>query len=119
MTFSPLQDQIRQFAIDRDWEQFHSPRNLLLALVGEVGELAAEAQWLPDSALVPAGRDPQTTAKLNEEIADVGIYLLRLADVLSIDLEAAIRDKLDVNAAKYPVALAHGRADKYTELGDA
>ena len=95
-----LQDAIRDFADRRDWQQFHTPKNLAMALCGEAGELAAELQWLTpaeSSSLVDAALD-----RLRFEAADVAIYLLRLCDVTGIDLAAAVREKLAINETRFP-----------------
>lgn len=102
-----VQSELRQFARDRQWGRFHTPRNLLLALVGEVGELAELYQWLPDSE--DAYPDPRRVA---EEIADVVIYVLRLADIVGVDIEKAVAAKLASNGRRYPVGEWHGKAGK-------
>ena len=109
-----LQRQLRDFAAERDWEQFHSPKNLVMALAGEVGELMEIFQWLtPDeSAMVMT----DAAGRVREEMADVLAYLLRLADVLDVDLEAALAEKIVKNALKYPVETARSVATKYTDL---
>lgn len=109
-----LRDELRAFAAERDWDQFHSPKNLIMALTGEVGELIEHFQWLTEaqSRTLPA----DTRAAVADEIADVQLYLIRLADRLDIDLADAAAAKLKKNAEKYPVELARGRATKYTDL---
>jgi dCTP diphosphatase len=109
-----LRDALRRFAAERDWDQFHFPKNLAIALSVEAAELLEHFQWLPDleSAVLPA----ETRAKIREELADVLLYLVRLADKLDIDLAAAAVDKLSVNAQKYPVDKARGTSKKYTDL---
>jgi dCTP diphosphatase len=97
-----LEEALRQFARERDWEQYHAPKNLVMALVGEVGELTEIFQWLTESESVDAMRDPDTAQHIREEMADVMMYLVRLASVLGIDLDAAVRDKLVSNARRYP-----------------
>jgi dCTP diphosphatase len=114
-----LTREVRAFADDRDWAQFHTVRNLVLALAGEVGELAAEIQWVPDEAISEALGQPEKRAAVESEIADVAIYALRLADVMGIDLAAAIRRKLLLNEKRYPVEKARGSSRKYTELGES
>ncbi len=114
-----LDDQISRitkFAADRDWEQFHSVRNLILALVGEVGELAEIVQWVSDEKISEFFGDPKNQARFEEELADVLIYLLRLASIRSIDLEGAIKRKIESNEEKYPVAKSKGSSKKYTEM---
>jgi len=105
---------IRQFAEDRDWDQFHSPKNLASALTVEAGELLEQFQWLTEEQ--SNGLSEEQKAKVKDEIADVLIYLVRLADKLDVDLIAAARDKIVHNAKKYPVEKARGSNKKYTEL---
>jgi NTP pyrophosphatase (non-canonical NTP hydrolase) len=109
-----LRDALRRFAADRHWEQFHSPKNLAIALNVEAGELLEHFQWLSEaqSAALP----PATCAKVREELADVLLYLVRLADRLDIDLGVAAAEKMSINAEKYPVDKAWGSSKKYTEL---
>lgn len=107
-----------QFSKDRNWDQFHSPRNLLLALVGEVGEVSEHFQWKPDSQCthgLPEWSDSDKDA-LGEELSDVLIYLVRLADRCKVDLPRAVLSKMDKNSAKYPVEKAFGMSKKYNEL---
>lgn len=109
-----LQADLRQFASDRDWEQFHSPRNLAAALSVEAAELLEHFQWLTDaqSRELPAEKRIQ----VSEEIADVLLYLLQLSDKLGIDPLDAGRRKLQANAAKYPIEQARGSSKKYSEF---
>jgi len=109
-----LQSAMRQFAQERDWEQFHSPKNLAMALSIEAGELMEHFQWLTETQ--SRNLSDEHKAQVGTEIADVLLYLLRLCDVLQIDPADAARGKLALNAKKYPVELAKGRSDKYTEL---
>jgi dCTP diphosphatase len=115
--FEQLRHQVAAFAQDRDWDQFHSVRNLILALVGEVGELAEVVQWTSDDKinelLKSGGRE-----RLAQELADVLIYLVRVADKSGVDLAKAVSDKIAENDAKYPKDKARGNAKKYTELRD-
>ena len=113
----PIQDlrnKLRQFAAERDWDQFHSPKNLAMALSVEAAELLEHFQWLSDAD--SAALAPEKQAKVREELADVLLYLIRLADKLDIDLATAATDKLNINAKKYPVLKARGSNKKYTEL---
>jgi NTP pyrophosphatase (non-canonical NTP hydrolase) len=110
----PLQEAVAGFARERDWERFHSPKNLAMALAGEVGELLELFQWLTEQASHDAARDPATARPVRDELADVLIYLVRLAAVLEVDLDEAVRSKLASNAAKYPVERARGNATKST-----
>lgn len=114
MTIESLTDQLRQFAREREWERFHTPKNLTMALSGEAGELVSLFQWLQDDEVADWIRDPENRTAVEHEMADVFGYLLRLADVLGIDLESALRAKIEVNGQKYPVELARGNATKYT-----
>jgi NTP pyrophosphatase (non-canonical NTP hydrolase) len=109
-----LRDQLRDFAAARDWDQFHSPKNLAMALAAEAGELVETFQWLTEEQ--SRRPSPETLAAAGEEIADVLLYLVRLSDKLGIDPVAAANAKLVANAAKYPVHKARGNAKKYTEL---
>ena len=113
-SLAELRDALRRFAAEREWDQFHFPKNLAIALSVEAAELLEHFQWLPDveSAALPA----ETRTKVREELADVLLYLIRLADKLDIDLAAAAFDKMGVNAKKYPVHKARGTSKKYTDL---
>lgn len=108
-----LRDRLRAFAAERDWEQFHSPKNLAMALIVEAGELVEHFQWLTENE----SRQPpaETRAKIEEELADVLLYLVRLADRLDIDLEQAAVAKIARNAKKYPADKVRSSAKKYTE----
>ena len=109
-----LREQLAAFADARDWDQFHNPKNLAMALTGEVGELVAHFQWLtPDEA---ANLPPATRDAVALECADVLLFLLRLTDKLGIDLAAAAEKKLKLNALKYPVEKSRGKATKYDKL---
>lgn len=109
-----LRARLAEFAAERDWEQFHNPKNLAMALAGEAGELLEHFQWL---TFEQAARLPrETRAEVALEAADVLLFLVRLCDKLGIDLTAACERKLALNAKKYPVAKARGRATKYNKL---
>lgn len=109
-----LRDALRAFAAERDWDRFHTPKNLAAALAVEAAELLEPFQWLtPEES---AALTPEQHAAVREEMADVLLYLLRLADRLDVDLVAAARDKLRRNAEKYPVDKARGSARKYDAL---
>lgn len=96
MSIPTLQGLIGDFAARRDWQQFHTPRNLVLALVGEVGELAAEYQWLHDH-VVAQGLSAEKREAISLEIADIAIYLFRLADILGVDIADVVKKKLAMN----------------------
>jgi len=109
-----LQQTLRQFARERDWEQFHTPKNLAAALSVEAAELLEHFQWLTDeqSRSIPA----EKRSVIGQEIADVFLYLLQLSDKLEVDILAVARNKIQLNGAKYPVDKAKGSMRKYTEL---
>lgn len=109
-----IRDQLRIFAKAREWEQFHTPKNLTLALVGEVGELAEVLQWLNDKEIKKLMR--QNPDKLADEMADVLLYLIRLADQLKIDLKVAANNKIKKNQIKYPVKKSKGKHAKYDNI---
>jgi NTP pyrophosphatase (non-canonical NTP hydrolase) len=113
-SLNALRDALRLFAAERDWEQFHTPKNLAIALSVEASELLERFQWL--TAEQSTALDDEALARVREEMADVLLYLVRLADRLGVDLLAAARDKLVLNAQKYPVDRARGNSRKYTEL---
>ncbi|MEV5661105.1 nucleotide pyrophosphohydrolase [Streptomyces flaveolus] len=117
MTLSSLQRALAQFAVERDWEQFHTPKNLAMALAGESGELLGIFQWLTSEQSAQVMQDEARAPQVREEMADVLAYLLRLSEVLDVDLELALTEKIEKNRRKYPVHLARGKADKYTQLG--
>jgi NTP pyrophosphatase (non-canonical NTP hydrolase) len=107
---------LRSFAAERDWEQFHTPKNLIMALTGEVGELAELFQWLAPEQVAAAVQKADFLDKVRDEMADVAAYIFRLADVLGVDLGQAMRTKIAKNAQKYPVDKAKGHARKYSDL---
>ena len=116
MDIEQLQAELARFAQERDWEQFHTPKNLAMALAGEAGELLEIFQWLTERASTELREGDTEFALARDEIADIQIYVLRLADRMGVDLESAVRDKMRRNAEKYPVELARGNATKYTRL---
>ena len=93
--------EIREFAVSRDWEQFHTPKNLAMAIAGEAGELVAEFQWLKEEESVRKALSEKKFSDIELEVADVAIYLLRLSDVLGIDLAQAIRKKMEINQTRF------------------
>ena len=101
---------------ERDWEQFHTPKNLTMALAAEAGELLEIFQWLKDKEAAAIMNDIRKAEEVSDELADILYYLVRLADVLGVDLAAAMNAKMAKNAKRYPVALAKGNARKYTEF---
>jgi NTP pyrophosphatase (non-canonical NTP hydrolase) len=112
--FAVLRQALRQFAEARDWDQFHSPKNLAIALSVEAAELLEHFQWVSETE--SAALSPERREQVRYEMADVLLYLIRLADKLNVDLAAAAAEKLQLNAEKYPVDKARGNAKKYTEF---
>jgi dCTP diphosphatase len=109
-----LRDSLRTFAAARDWDQFHSPKNLAMALSVEAAELLEHFQWLSEEESRRLGKEE--LGKIGEEMADVLLYLIRLADKLDVDLLQAAARKMELNAAKYPADKARGNSTKYTDL---
>jgi dCTP diphosphatase len=115
-TLAQLKSRVLAFARERDWEQFHAPKNLSMALAGEAAELMEHFLWATPEASRAVAADPAKRQKISEELADVVIYALEFANVTGLDVAAAIEAKMAANAKKYPVEKAKGRAEKYTEL---
>ena len=111
--WNELTHRLRAFALERDWDRFHSPKNLAMALTGEAGELAAEFQWLTETE--SQSLDPECMARVQQEAADVLLYLVRLADKLQFDLVDAAHRKIDLNAERYPVDQVRGSSRKYNQ----
>ena len=114
--FEEMKQRLRVFSEERDWDRFHSPKNLAMALIVEAAELVEHFQWLTEeqSADLPDVK----LAAVAQEVADIQIFLVRLADKLDIDLDAAVAAKMAVNEEKYPPEKARGNALKYTEFDD-
>ena len=108
-----LKHRLRDFAAERDWDQFHSPKNLSMALSVEVAELLEHFQWLTEEQ--SHNLEPQKHKQVSHELADIFVYLMRLADKLDVDLLAAVDEKLVLNAQKYPVDKVKGSSKKYNE----
>ena len=115
-TLAEIKARVLAFARERDWEQFHAPKNLSMALAAEAGELMEHFLWAEPEASRTIAQDAAKRRKIEEELADVVIYALEFANMTGIDVAAAIETKMAANAAKYPVEKARGRSDKYTEL---
>lgn len=109
-----LRDALRQFAVDRDWDQHHSPKNLASALVVEAAELLEHFKWMPEGQSRIMGDDKKQIVA--HEMADVLLYLVQLSDKLGIDLLASAQDKMRLNAEKYPAKVARSATGKFTEL---
>jgi len=108
-----LNQRLREFAQARDWEQFHSPKNMAMALIGEAGELIEHFQWLTEEQSYRLPPDKLDAVRL--EMADIFIYLIRLSDRLGVDLMAAVEDKIALNEKKYPAEQVRGSSRKYNE----
>ena len=111
-----IKTRLREFAAERDWDQFHSPKNLAMALIVEAAELVEHFQWLTEeqSQTLP----PKKLAEVEQEIADIQIYLIRLADKLGVDMEKAVNAKIELNEIKYPAEKVRGSAVKYSDCDD-
>jgi dCTP diphosphatase len=108
-----LKEQLKQFSAERDWDQFHSPKNLSMALAVEASELLEIFQWMQEAESLDP--DIKTRERIREELADVFVYCLLMSNKLGIDLVAVATDKLQKNAAKYPADRVKGTSKKYTE----
>lgn len=113
MDVMAIQKRLREFAELRQWEKFHSPKNLSMALAAEAAELLEIFQWLTEEESRGLVTSSERMREVREEVADVLIYLVRLSDVLGIDIESAVSEKLSVNESKYPVEASRGNAVKY------
>ncbi len=111
--FDRIKRQVRQFVVARDWNQFHSPKNLSMALIVEAAEMVEHFQWLTEEQ--SANLSPEKLAEIELELADIQIYLISLAETLKLDIVAAVDKKLALNAQKYPVEKARGNAKKYSD----
>ena len=115
MVQDPMDDikqRLRKFVSERDWQQFNTPKNLAMALIAEAGEMVEHFQWLTEQQ--SRNLDSEQRKAVSHELADIFIYLIRLADELNIDLLKAAREKMLINNQKYPVEKVKGSADKYT-----
>lgn len=109
-----IKHQLREFAKERDWDQFHSPKNFSMALIVECAELVEHFQWLTDEQ--SKNLSAETLDEVSLEMADIMVYLIRLADKLDIDLLQSVERKIKLNAIKYPIEKSKGIADKYNKL---
>jgi NTP pyrophosphatase (non-canonical NTP hydrolase) len=111
--FDRIRKQVRQFVVERDWDQFHSPKNLSMALIVEAAEMVEHFQWLTEEQSCTLS--PEKLAEVELELADIQIYLLSLAQKLQLDVIAAVDKKLALNAQKYPADQVRGSSKKYNE----
>jgi NTP pyrophosphatase (non-canonical NTP hydrolase) len=110
-----LLEELRQFVAERDWRQFHDPKNLSMLLASEAGELLAEYRWVKNDESDAFSRDPQARQRIADEVGDVGIALALLCDRIGLDLQTAMRDKLARNRQRYPVEHSKGKAARPVE----
>jgi len=115
-TISDLKTRVLAFVRERDWEQFHTPKNLSMALAAEAGELMEHFLWATPEQSRAIATEPAKRGKIADELADVVIYALEFANITGLDVAAAIEAKMAANAQKYPVEKARGRSEKYDEL---
>ncbi len=115
-SFAEIKAKILAFAKERDWEQFHSPKNLTMAIATEASELMEHFLWETTDSSSEIVERPELRAKVEEELSDVIIYALEFANIAKIDVAAAIESKMAQNAQKYPIDKAFGRSTKYTDL---
>jgi NTP pyrophosphatase (non-canonical NTP hydrolase) len=111
--FDRIKRQVRQFVVEREWDQFHSPKNLSMALIVEAAEMVERFQWLTEEQ--SCNLDPEKLAEVELELADIQIYLLSLAEKLQLDVIAAVDKKLALNAEKYPADKVRGSSRKYSD----
>ncbi len=114
MQDASLLEELRRFVAERDWSQFHDPKNLAMLVASEAGELLAEYRWVANDQADAFTRDPEARRRIADEIGDVGIGLLLLCDRTGIDLQTAMRDKLAQNRTRYPVEQSRGRSTRPT-----
>ena len=115
MNIEEIQKKLRKFAADRDWEKFHSPKNLTMALSVEVAELVEIFQWSNSGGLDEI-ENPDIRKNIEEELADIFIYLLKISDKLHLDIEKTIHQKIEKNEKKYPIDKSFGSSKKYKDL---
>ena len=115
MNVEEIQKRLRKFAADRDWEKFHSPKNLTMALSVEVAELVEIFQWSNSGGLDEI-ENPDIRKNIEEELADIFIYLLKISDKLNIDIDKSIHQKIEKNEKKYPIDKSFGSSKKYKDL---
>ncbi len=116
-TVDHLKSQVKRFIADRDWEQFHDPKNVSMALASEVGELLDLFRWVRSEDSFRVLEDEETFNAVRMEIADIAMFLVDFASICKIDLSTAIDEKMQINAARYPIEKSRGIATKYTDLG--
>ena len=116
LDINKIQEYSQKFVEDRDWDQYHTPKNISMGLAIEAAELMEIFQWLTDKQSFDVQSDPEKLEKVSDELADIFHYLVRISTVLKIDLNQAFWNKMKKIEEKYPVALAKGKTEKYSEL---
>ncbi len=116
-TISELREKVKDFIHERDWAKYHNPKDIAVSITIEVGELLEIFQWVKENELDEMVGNPKKLVELEEELADIIIYCLSLANVLNIDVSKAVTEKIDKNNEKYPIDKVKGHYKKYTELG--
>ena len=111
-----LKDEIKAFAVERDWEQFHTPKNLSMAIAAEAAELMEHFLWMEGGQSVELLKKPAKRSEIEGELADILIFSMEFANMTGMDIATIVQEKMESNALRYPVEKAKGRADKYTEL---
>lgn len=117
MDIKAIQERLTTFSEERDWDQFQNPKNLCMGLICESAELLELFQWLTEQQSKEIVNSEKQMKLVKEEIADVFLFLVRLADKLDVDIEKAAMEKMEINALKYPVELAKGNIEKYNRRG--
>ena len=115
LNLEKISERLKKFSKDRNWEQYHSPKNLAMALSVEVAELVEIFQWSNDGGTKEI-KDPETRKQIEEEIADIFNYLVKFVDLMDIDLEKISLEKIQKNDEKYPVEKSKGKSEKYNKL---
>ncbi|MGB1926022.1 MAG: nucleotide pyrophosphohydrolase [Rubripirellula sp.] len=117
-TILQLKNDVQKFIADRDWEQFHDPKNVAMALASEVGELLDLFRWIRSEKSFQVLEDEEMRTAVRMELADITMFLVDLASICEIDLTASVAEKMKINASRYPIEKARGIAKKYTQLGE-
>ncbi|MCP4888094.1 MAG: nucleotide pyrophosphohydrolase [Rubripirellula sp.] len=118
-TISDLKTAVATFAEERDWEQFHDPKNLVMAMVSEIGELSEHFRWVRSEEAFATAADPANAEDIAHELADILMFALEFANVCDIDIAKAVSSKIEINRQRYPIEKAKGRSDKYNRLDDS
>ena len=118
-TIQQIKDSVMEFITEREWQPFHDPKNVAMALASEVGELLDLFRWVKSDQAFKLLEDKETLSSVREELADIAMFIFDFATICDIDLTEAVNEKMRLNAKRYPIEKARGLAKKYTQLGDA